>query len=81
MASMAAALPTRRESPRNRTLDSALLATGNDEIQLDLFLDYASNVSLYPQFSIFPYQAAALAGAPGAGTTRSSCRLVPGIQA
>jgi len=32
-------------------LDSALLARrGNDEIQLDLFLDYASNVALYPKF-------------------------------
>ena len=31
--------------------DSALLARlGNDEIQLDLFLDYASNVALYPKF-------------------------------
>src|SRR5215510_486524 len=33
------------------TLDSALLARqGNAEIQLDLFLDYASNVALYPKF-------------------------------
>ncbi|HEY6084990.1 MAG TPA: alpha/beta fold hydrolase, partial [Nitrospira sp.] len=32
-------------------LDAALLARpGNDDIQLDLFLDYASNVKLYPQF-------------------------------
>ena len=32
-------------------LDAALLARrGNDEIQLDLFLDYASNVALYPKF-------------------------------
>jgi pimeloyl-ACP methyl ester carboxylesterase len=32
-------------------LDSALLdRPGNDEIQLDLFLDYASNVALYPKF-------------------------------
>ena len=32
-------------------LDSALLARpGNDEIQLDLFLDYASNVALYLKF-------------------------------
>src|SRR5881296_528511 len=32
-------------------LDSVLLARpGNDEIQLDLFLDYASNVALYPKF-------------------------------
>jgi pimeloyl-ACP methyl ester carboxylesterase len=35
-------------------LDSALLARpGNDEIQLDLFLDYASNVKLYPQFQAY----------------------------
>jgi len=37
--------------PESYTLDSALLARpGNDEIQLDLFLDYASNVVLYPAF-------------------------------
>src|SRR2546429_3342995 len=33
------------------TLFRSLLARpGNDEIQLDLFLDYASNVALYPKF-------------------------------
>lgn len=38
-------------APESHTLDSALLARpGNDEIQLDLFLDYASNVALYPKF-------------------------------
>src|SRR5262245_26774084 len=38
-------------APEGYTLDSALLARpGNDEIQLDLFLDYASNVELYPKF-------------------------------
>jgi pimeloyl-ACP methyl ester carboxylesterase len=38
-------------APEAYTLDSALLArNGNDEIQLDLFLDYASNVTLYPKF-------------------------------
>jgi pimeloyl-ACP methyl ester carboxylesterase len=38
-------------APESYTLDSALLARpGNDEIQLDLFLDYASNVALYPDF-------------------------------
>jgi pimeloyl-ACP methyl ester carboxylesterase len=38
-------------APESYTLDSALLARpGNDEIQLDLFLDYASNVTLYPKF-------------------------------
>jgi pimeloyl-ACP methyl ester carboxylesterase len=38
-------------APESYTLDSALLARpGNDDIQLDLFLDYASNVALYPKF-------------------------------
>ena len=38
-------------APESYTLDSALLARpGNDEIQPDLFLDYASNVALYPKF-------------------------------
>ena len=40
-----------RLSPDAWTLDSALLArAGNDEIQLDLFGDYQSNVALYPEF-------------------------------
>ena len=40
-----------RLSPDAWTFDSALLARpGNDEIQLDLFGDYQSNVALYPQF-------------------------------
>ena len=43
-----------RIAPESYTLDSALLARpGNDEVQLDLFLDYASNVALYPQFQAF----------------------------
>ena len=38
-------------APETYALDSALLARpGNDDIQLDLFLDYASNVALYPKF-------------------------------
>ena len=38
-------------APESYTLDSALLdRTGNADIQLDLFLDYASNVALYPRF-------------------------------
>jgi pimeloyl-ACP methyl ester carboxylesterase len=38
-------------APESYTLDAALLERpGNTEIQLDLFLDYASNVKLYPQF-------------------------------
>jgi pimeloyl-ACP methyl ester carboxylesterase len=38
-------------APESYTLDASLLARpGNDDIQLDLFLDYASNVALYPKF-------------------------------
>ena len=38
-------------APEAYTLDSARLdRPGNDEIQLDLFLDYQSNVALYPAF-------------------------------
>ena len=37
--------------PEGYTLDAALLGRpGNVDIQLDLFLDYASNVKLYPAF-------------------------------
>jgi pimeloyl-ACP methyl ester carboxylesterase len=37
--------------PEGYTLDAALMARpGNAEIQLDLFLDYANNVKLYPAF-------------------------------
>lgn len=38
-----------RLAPDGYTLDSALLARpGQDDVQLDLFRDYASNVALYP---------------------------------
>lgn len=38
-------------APEGYTLDAALLARpGNVDIQLDLFLDYANNVKLYPEF-------------------------------
>lgn len=41
-------------APEAYELDSALLARhGNDEIQLDLFLDYASNVEMYPAFQAY----------------------------
>ena len=37
--------------PESYTLDTALFERpGNKEIQLDLFLDYASNIKLYPKF-------------------------------
>jgi pimeloyl-ACP methyl ester carboxylesterase len=38
-------------APESYALDQALLERkGNDEIQLDLFLDYRTNVALYPRF-------------------------------
>lgn len=38
-------------APESYTLDQALLdRPGNDEVQLDLMLDYRSNVALYPEF-------------------------------
>jgi pimeloyl-ACP methyl ester carboxylesterase len=38
-------------APEGYTLDAALMArAGNVDIQLDLFLDYANNVKLYPAF-------------------------------
>jgi len=38
-------------TPESYTLDAALLERpGNKDIQLDLFLDYASNLTLYPVF-------------------------------
>jgi pimeloyl-ACP methyl ester carboxylesterase len=43
-----------RVSPDGYSLDNHYLArAGADEVQLDLFLDYASNVALYPQFQAF----------------------------
>src|ERR1700678_2824890 len=40
-----------RIAPEGYTLDEALIARpGNTDIQLDLFLDYANNVKLYPAF-------------------------------
>jgi pimeloyl-ACP methyl ester carboxylesterase len=40
-----------RIAPESYALDSTLLARpGNEDIQLDLFLDYGNNVKLYPRF-------------------------------
>jgi pimeloyl-ACP methyl ester carboxylesterase len=40
-----------RIAPEGYTLDAAMIARpGNMDIQLDLFLDYANNVKLYPAF-------------------------------
>jgi pimeloyl-ACP methyl ester carboxylesterase len=44
--------------PEGYTLDAALLGRpGNVDIQLDLFLDYANNVKLYPKFQEYFRQA------------------------
>jgi len=41
-------------SPDGRSLDDFYLARpGADEVQLDLFKDYASNVALYPEFQAY----------------------------
>lgn len=41
-------------APESYTLDAALMARpGNDEIQLDLLRDYATNVALYPVFQTY----------------------------
>jgi pimeloyl-ACP methyl ester carboxylesterase len=41
-------------APESFTLDYMLMGRpGNDEIQLDLFLDYASNLAEYPKFQAF----------------------------
>jgi pimeloyl-ACP methyl ester carboxylesterase len=41
-------------APESYTLDQALMERpGNTEIQLDLFLDYASNLKLYPKFQAY----------------------------
>jgi pimeloyl-ACP methyl ester carboxylesterase len=43
-----------RVAPESYTLDAALLERpGNKDIQLDLLLDYASNVALYPKFQAY----------------------------
>lgn len=43
-----------RIKPEGYTLDAAMIARpGNMDIQLDLFLDYASNVKLYPAFQAY----------------------------
>jgi pimeloyl-ACP methyl ester carboxylesterase len=43
-----------RVAPEAYALDAALLGrAGNEEVQLDLFLDYASNVTLYPKFQAY----------------------------
>jgi pimeloyl-ACP methyl ester carboxylesterase len=46
--------PDRPVDPATWTLDAALMKRpGNADIQLDMFLDYASNLALYPAFQEF----------------------------
>lgn len=46
--------PTGRVSPDGYTLDISYMARpGADDIQLDLILDYRSNVALYPEFQAY----------------------------
>ena len=54
-------------SPDGRSLDDHYLARpGAHEVQLDLLLDYASNVALYPDFhSLLPKPPAAVSGGVG----------------
>src|SRR5262245_33911089 len=67
-----------RLSPDAWTLDSALLARpGNDEIQLDLFGDYQSNVALYPKFQEYFRTQRPHFWPSGERTTRSFCLLAP----
>ena len=71
-----------RLSPDAWTLDSALLARpGNDEIQLDLFGDYQSNVALYPEFQEY-FRTSTASASRGVGQERSilsACRCT-GLQ-
>ncbi len=50
---------------------------GADEIQLDLFGDYKSNVALYPTFQNYFRSTSRDSWRFGEGTTRSSCRRAP----
>src|SRR5262249_38825650 len=72
-----------RVSPDGSALDSYYLARpGADEAQLDLFLDYASNVALYPEFQAY-FRKGACAAAPGGGEELPflSARRCRGLQA
>ena len=62
-------------SPDGYCLDTFYLARpGADEIQLDLFGDYKSNIALYPAFQDYFANTSRRASRCGARTIRSSCR-------
>ena len=65
-------------SPDGRNLDDFYLARpGNDEIQLDLLLDYQSNVALYGTIQAYLRERSRRCWPCGARTTRSSSRRAP----
>ena len=73
-----------RRARRDDGLSGRLLARqllsgrpGADEIQLDLFGDYKSNVALYPAFQSISAPTSRRSWRCGARTTRSSCRRAP----
>ena len=67
-----------RVAPKAYTLDSALISRpGNDEIQLDLFLDYTSNVARYPEFQAYFREYIRRCWRHGENTISSSCRQMP----
>jgi pimeloyl-ACP methyl ester carboxylesterase len=64
-------------SPDGQNLDIFYLARpGADEVQLDLFGDYKSNVALYPSFQEYSALTSRRSWRSGARTTRSLCRPV-----
>ena len=65
-------------SPDGYSLDNFYLARpGADEVQLDLFGDYKSNVALYPTFQTTSGLISLGSSLHGARTIRSSSRLAP----
>jgi pimeloyl-ACP methyl ester carboxylesterase len=65
-------------SPDGRSLDDYYLARpGVHEVQLDLLLDYASNIALYPEFHTYFRIYSRRFWRCGAKTTRSSCPREP----
>jgi pimeloyl-ACP methyl ester carboxylesterase len=64
-------------SPDGNSLDNFYLARpGADEVQLDLFGDYKSNVALYPEFQTISAGTSRRFWRFGERTTPSSCRRV-----
>ena len=65
-------------SPDGQSLDNFYLTRPRaDEVQLDLFGDYKSNVALYPAFQTTSGRTSRRSSRSGARTIRSSCRLAP----